>query len=209
MPDASTRADMPAAGDGTRLSFGVRGMTCASCVSHVEKALRGAPGVLSASVNLATERADVALAPAADLDALARAVSDAGYEPSVETIEFGVGGMTCASCVAHVEKALRAAPGVLSAEVNLATERARVRALGGGETTAALRRAVLEAGYEPRALETGSKAADREKDAREQEAASLRRRLLIAAALSAPVVFLEMGAHDSGARRLVHGQYRP
>ncbi|CAN2532280.1 Copper-transporting+P-type+ATPase [Methylocapsa aurea] len=195
MPDASTRADMPAAGDGTRLSFGVRGMTCASCVSHVEKALRGAPGVLSASVNLATERADVALAPAADLDALARAVSDAGYEPSVETIEFGVGGMTCASCVAHVEKALRAAPGVLSAEVNLATERARVRALGGGETTAALRRAVLEAGYEPRALETGSKAADREKDAREQEAASLRRRLLIAAALSAPVVFLEMGAH--------------
>ena len=51
-----------------------------------------------------------------------------------QTIELGVGGMTCASCVAHVEKALRAVPGVIDAEVNLATERARVRALGGGDT---------------------------------------------------------------------------
>ncbi|BBU61985.1 copper-translocating P-type ATPase [Methylosinus sp. C49] len=188
MADVATRADL-------HMSFGVRGMTCASCVSHVEKALRGAPGVLSASVNLATERADVTLTPGADLAQLARAVDEAGYEPAIETIEFGVGGMTCASCVAHVEKALRATPGVIAAEVNLATERARVRALGGGDMAKALRRAVAEAGYEPRELETGAKAADRERTAREQEAASLRKRLIVAAALSAPVVFLEMGAH--------------
>ncbi|WP_159731070.1 heavy metal translocating P-type ATPase [Methylosinus sp. Ce-a6] len=194
MNDVSTRARPPAV-EATHLSFGVRGMTCASCVSHVEKALRGAPGVLSASVNLATERADVALAPGADLARIARAVEEAGYEAGVETIEFGVGGMTCASCVAHVEKALRAVPGVIAAEVNLATERARVRALGGGETAEALRRAVAEAGYEPRELETGARAADHEREAREREAASLRRRLFVAAALSAPVVILEMGAH--------------
>ncbi|OAI30155.1 ATPase [Methylosinus sp. R-45379] len=196
MADASTRADSPA---DAHLSFGVRGMTCASCVSHVEKVLRGAPGVVSASVNLATERADVTLTPDADLAQLARAVDEAGYEPAIETIEFGVGGMTCASCVAHVEKALRAVPGVIAAEVNLATERARVRALGGGDMAQALakalRRAVAEAGYEPRELETGAKAADRERSAREQDAASLRKRLNVAAALSAPVVFLEMGAH--------------
>ncbi|MBU3889178.1 heavy metal translocating P-type ATPase [Methylosinus sporium] len=192
MADAATRTDSSA---DTHLAFGVRGMTCASCVSHVEKALRAAPGVLSASVNLATERADVTLTPGADLAQIARAVDEAGYEPAIETIEFGVGGMTCASCVAHVEKALRAVPGVIGAEVNLATDRARVRALGGGDLGKALRRAVAEAGYEPRELETGAKAADREKDAREQEALSLRKRLIVAAALSAPVVFLEMGAH--------------
>ena len=193
MNEASTHA-RPSM-EATQLSFGVRGMTCASCVSHVEKALRGAPGVLSASVNLATERADVALAPGVDLARIVRAVEEAGYEAGVETIELGVGGMTCASCVAHVEKALRAVPGVIAAEVNLATERARVQALGGVDTAEALRRAVAEAGYEPRALETGPRAADRERDAREREAASLRRRLLLAAALSAPVVLLEMGAH--------------
>ena len=61
-------------------------------------------------------------------------MTDAGYEPVVETLELGVGGMTCASCVAHVEKALLATPGVLSASVNLATERASVRVLKGPAT---------------------------------------------------------------------------
>jgi Cu+-exporting ATPase len=177
-----------------RLSFGVGGMTCASCVSHVEKALRAAPGVMEASVNLATERADVALLPGADLEGLARAVSEAGYEPRLVSIDLGVGGMTCASCVAHVEKALRAVPGVISADVNLATERARVRALAGGDIAPALKRAVTEAGYEPRDLARDAAAPDRDAE-RDAEAASLRRRLLIAAALTAPVLVLEMGAH--------------
>ena len=69
------------------------------------------------------------LRPAPSAAAIAKAVADAGYEPVVESI--GVGGMTCASCVAHVEKALKAVPGVLEASVNLATERASVRALSG------------------------------------------------------------------------------
>ncbi|MBY6243500.1 heavy metal translocating P-type ATPase [Methylosinus sp. Sm6] len=188
MSDARAAADEGAA---CRLSFGVGGMTCASCVAHVEKALRAAPGVVDASVNLATERADVTLAPGADLAALATAVSDAGYEPAVETIEIGVGGMTCASCVAHVENALRAMPGVISAEVNLATERARVRALG--DIAPALKRAVLDAGYEPRDIAGAS--AERQKETRDAEARELRRRLAFAAALTAPVLILEMGAH--------------
>ena len=117
-------------------------MTCASCVSHVEKALTKVEGVITASVNLATERAEVTLTRNADSAVIAKAVKKAGYEPVVETIELGVGGMTCASCVAHVEKALRAVPGVVEATVNLATERAHVRALGGPEIMGALRRAV-------------------------------------------------------------------
>ncbi len=102
--DAHTRADL------ARLAFGVRGMTCASGVSHVESALTRVKGVTEASVNLATERAAVELTPDTNAATIAKAVEDAGYEPAVETIELGVDGMSCASCVAHVEKALRADP---------------------------------------------------------------------------------------------------
>jgi Cu+-exporting ATPase len=178
-----------------RLDFNVRGMTCASCVSHVEKALKGTPGVASASVNLATERADVALSAGADPAALAKAVSDAGYEPVVETIELGVGGMTCASCVAHVEKALKTVPGVLEASVNLATERASVRALSGPGLADRLRKAVSAAGYEPRRIETDAGAADRERARRDSEMATLRFNLILSALFAAPVFILEMGGH--------------
>ena len=170
-------------------------MTCASCVSHVEKALASADGVRSAAVNLATERAEITLSPGAKADAIAAAVTDAGYEPDIETIELGVGGMTCASCVAHVERALGAVPGVLDASVNLASERASVRALSGPDLMDRLRRAVAEAGYEPRQIEKGPAAADRERAAREQEMRDLSQRLKLAALLTAPVFALEMGAH--------------
>ena len=70
------------------------------------------------------------------------------------TVDLGVGGMTCASCVARVEKALQKVPGVDSAAVNLATESARVHFVGdAGELGPLLRRAVRDAGYEPRAAE--------------------------------------------------------
>jgi Cu+-exporting ATPase len=177
------------------LEFGVRGMTCASCVSHVEKAIASVEGVKSARVNLATERAGVSLAPGADAAALAEAVKEAGYEPVVETIELGVGGMTCASCVAQVEKALRAVPGVIAASVNLATERAQVRALAGPDIESKLRRAISQAGYEPRGVDRSKAASDRERAARDAEMQSLQIRLALAATLTAPVFILEMGAH--------------
>ncbi|HTO79055.1 MAG TPA: copper ion binding protein, partial [Methylocystis sp.] len=174
------------------LAFDVGGMTCASCVSHVEKALTRAPGVAAASVNLATERADVRLTPEADAAKIAEAVTEAGYEAVVETYDLGVGGMTCASCVAHVEKALKNVPGVIEASVNLATECASVRALKGPGRLDAIRRAVYAAGYEPRESES---ALTPRTDAREEEAKALSRRLILAAALTTPVFILEMGGH--------------
>jgi Cu+-exporting ATPase len=170
-------------------------MTCASCVAHVEKALVQTPGVTAARVNLATERAEVDLEPDADPAQIASAVTGAGYEPVIETIDIGVGGMTCASCVAHVEKALRGVPGVLDATVNLATERANVRALSGPGLSERLRKAIVEASYEPRNIETDAGAGDRERARRAEEMQTLQRRLLIAATLAAPVVVLEMGGH--------------
>ncbi|MEF3367609.1 heavy metal translocating P-type ATPase [Methylocystis sp. 9N] len=181
--------------NGETLDFNVRGMTCASCVAHVEKALAHTPGVTSASVNLATERAKVALAPGATVAALVKSVSDAGYEPVIEAIELGVGGMTCASCVAHVEKALRGVPGVIDARVNLATERASVRALAGPGLAERLRAAIVAAGYEPRGIEAGAGAEDRERARRNEEMRALQWRLVFAAIFAAPVFALEMGAH--------------
>ncbi|MBN4666644.1 copper-translocating P-type ATPase [Pandoraea nosoerga] len=133
-------------------SVGIEGMTCASCVTRVEKALRRAPGVASANVNLATETAAVEaaadVAPAALLGAVEAAVNDAGYQVAQQSFELAIGGMTCASCAGRVEKALRNVPGVIEANVNLATERAAVRGVRGVVDVAALGAAVEKAGYE-------------------------------------------------------------
>src|SRR5471032_1834904 len=136
----------------TRLSLPVEGMTCASCVGRVERALKAVPGVESASVNLATERADITFSEQADPLAAIKAIENAGYEVREETTELAIEEMTCASCVGRVEKALTRVPGVLEASVNLATERARVRHLAGVVTTVDLEDAVKQAGYTSRRL---------------------------------------------------------
>ena len=112
----------------------VRGMTCASCVAHVEKALKGVDGVADVNVNLATEKASVSFSTdVVGIADLVQAVQASGYKVPTETVILPIGGMTCASCAAHVEKALGRAPGVVRASVNLATEKATVTfVLGGG-----------------------------------------------------------------------------
>ncbi|MFN9186764.1 MAG: copper ion binding protein, partial [Betaproteobacteria bacterium] len=109
-----------------RLDLPVRGMSCASCVAHVEKALAAVPGVAQVGVNLATEKAAVRLTQPVATALLTQAVDDAGYEVPTETLRLRIDGMTCASCVARVERALAAVPGVLRASVNLASESAGV-----------------------------------------------------------------------------------
>ncbi|HOD73595.1 MAG TPA: cation transporter, partial [Candidatus Bipolaricaulis anaerobius] len=98
----------------SRLSLPIRGMTCASCAAHVERALARVPGVASAEVNLATERATVDLGEDVPLSSLVRAVRDAGYDVPVETLTLAISGMTCASCAAHVEAALAGVAGVVA-----------------------------------------------------------------------------------------------
>lgn len=131
------------------VSLPIVGMTCASCVGRVEKALNRVEGVEKATVNLATERADVTLVQPVDQASLVRAIEDAGYEVPSRSITLVIDGMTCASCVARVEKALLAVPGVVSATVNLATERASLSA-SGSVTDRDLVAAVSSAGYEAR-----------------------------------------------------------
>ncbi len=134
---------------GPSIDLPIEGMSCASCVSRVEKALLAVPGVVSASVNLATERAHVVVSPALGAQALSEAVRRAGYQVATSRHTLHVEGMTCASCVARVEKALLKVPGVSAAAVNLATERASVDTLS-TVPVAALLAAVEKAGYAAR-----------------------------------------------------------
>ncbi|RZT94346.1 Cu+-exporting ATPase [Advenella incenata] len=109
-------------------------------------------------------------------------------------IELSVAGMTCASCVRHVENALSSVQGVQSASVNLATERAQVRAPLDLDSTL-LTQAVVRAGYEAQVVSNPQQSSDTEASRREADRLGLKRDLLLAVLLALPVFILEMGAH--------------
>ncbi|MBJ9749060.1 heavy metal translocating P-type ATPase [Burkholderia cepacia] len=195
------------------IELDIDGMTCASCVSRVEKALAKVPGVTRASVNLATERATVDAAPDVTAARLAEAVKQAGYgatpvagaaiPPAASTapadLELDIDGMTCASCVGRVEKALAAVPGVARVAVNLATERASVHGAGALDA-ATLIAAVTTAGYRASLADASSAGATAGADAQPAGAAqdpetrkrleAIRERDLViwSAVLSAPLI---------------------
>jgi Cu+-exporting ATPase len=126
----------------------ITGMTCTTCAATIEKALAETEGVGQARVNFASEKASIEYDPErVDLTKIKDAVSGAGYGVALQKSIFPVRGMTCASCVARVEAALKSVPGVVSASVNLASEKATVEYLE-GTPVADLRRAVKDAGYE-------------------------------------------------------------
>ena len=126
----------------------VTGMTCATCAATVQKVLRETHGVQDANVNFASEKASVEYDPTrVDLGKIKNAISESGYGVAVKKSIFPVAGMTCASCVARVEEALKSVPGVVSVAVNLASEKATVEYLDTLEV-ADLRRAVKDAGYD-------------------------------------------------------------
>jgi Cu+-exporting ATPase len=172
------------------LRFEVDGMTCASCVSRVERVLNRRDGVTNASVNLATETATVTGA-APDIDDLRAALGKAGFPARTETIRLSVSNMTCASCVARVEKVLARQTGVLSAHVNLATEEADITVLAGSGALDAALSALGKAGYPARRATAETDPAAR----REAESRDLKQKFAIAAILTLPVFILEMGGH--------------
>ncbi|MBA4208212.1 MAG: copper-translocating P-type ATPase [Parvibaculum sp.] len=175
-----------------KISLPIEGMSCASCVGRVEKALGAVAGVTHASVNLATERAEIDTAPGVDRRALVAAVENAGYSVPDAAMELAIEGMTCASCVGRVERALAAVPGVASASVNLATERASIT---GNADAALLIKAVEDAGYEARRIERGAAQEDEAAARKDAETAGLKRDVAVAAILTLPVFVLEMGSH--------------
>lgn len=173
-------------------SLQIKGMSCASCVSRIETALKKVDGVTQASVNLATERADITSNISIDRQALINAIEHAGYDVVDETTELSIDGMTCASCVSRVEKALKAVPGVKEANVNLATERATIT---GTANVTALIAAIDKAGYDAKQIQSAIPDQAEHLEKKDQERAELKRDLILATIFALPVFILEMGSH--------------
>ncbi len=198
-----------AASTETAVRLAIEGMTCASCVRRVERALAAVPGVVEATVNLATEEARVVLArPDVAVEELAAAVERAGYrarpleteaiagQEGEATVELAIEGMTCASCVRRVERAVQRVSGVRDVSVNLVTERAAVRYDPRIASIDALLRAVDAAGYRARVVSSPLGGTWEEPDEAErrraQELARLRRDVVLAWIFAVPVVLLNM-----------------
>ncbi len=186
----------PVSGGATKIDIGIQGMHCASCVSTIESALAAVPGVTRAVVNLAAERGTVTYDPALVTPAaLVKAIAETGYTPMAEKVTIPISGISCASCVATIEGALRETPGVISASVNLATNAATVEIVPAMASLQDLRRAIRDVGYEPlevpEAIAPGgypiAAVADHEKAAREREIRTLKTKLTVGVALSIPV----------------------
>jgi Au+-exporting ATPase len=174
------------------ISLPIEGMSCASCVGRVERALKAVSGVKYASVNLTTEMAEVGFSTPARYATLVAAVENAGYVVPTRTTELVIEGMTCASCAAHIEHALESVPGVTTARVNLATERATVQ---GAVDAALLIRVVEEAGYAAQAASAVGIGTVETAVRKQAVTSGLKRDMLVAAVLTLPVVVLEMGSH--------------
>ncbi|MEJ2124620.1 MAG: heavy metal translocating P-type ATPase [Alphaproteobacteria bacterium] len=172
--------------------FSIKGMACASCVRRVEQTITKVPGVANASVNLATEHAHVDFSGEPDIGAVHTAVTKAGFSLAESHVDLAIEGMTCASCVRRIEKVLQGVPGVLEANVNLATERASVRFLQGATNESALEHVVKSAGYDARLVSADTAQTG---DAAEAERKALIRALAISAGLALPIIALHLGSY--------------
>lgn len=174
------------------ITLSIEGMTCASCVGRVERALKATPGVTGAEVNLATETARISTDGSPNATRLAQVLDAAGYPARLAELDLAVQDMTCASCVGRVERALAGVPGMVSASVNLATETAHLRYYQGQVTPADLIAVSVAAGYPATIAARNDEDQGTRKD---REAAGLARMTWIAAALTLPVFVVEMGGH--------------
>ncbi|HJW89116.1 MAG TPA: heavy metal translocating P-type ATPase [Anaerolineales bacterium] len=169
-------------------------------MAHVEKALKDLPGVTNVLVNLATNKASLTYEPQrVDIPAMQHAIDGVGYQVPTAEMTLEVRGMTSvppaqapdetsASSVAQVEKALVELPGVVSAVVNLGLGTAQVIYIPGVVTTATMKRAVRDVGYQALERSEGADALDRERQAREEEIKRQGRNLLIAGIIGAIVM---------------------
>jgi Cu+-exporting ATPase len=174
------------------LHLDVTGMTCANCSATVGDALTALDGVSEANVNYATDEASVEYdSEAVSLGQLVDAIDDAGYGVVTETVSIAITDMSCANCAETTEAALGSVPGVVTAEVNYATDEAQVTYLPAETSLDALYDAIIDAGYSPvreEGDESGS-GEDARDAARQSEVRKQLRLTLFGAALSVPLLF--------------------
>ncbi len=168
-------------------TFSVTGMTCATCAGTIGESLGQLEGVTSADVNLATERATVTYDPEkVDLQTMRKAVEDAGYGVIINELTLSISGMTCAVCAQTIEEVVGELDGVLSATVNLVTERLSVRYDPQKVRVAQIKKAVQDAGYEVLEAQT----LDVEREMRERETSRQRALLVLSLSLAVPTMLV-------------------
>lgn len=169
------------------------GMTCAACANRIEKGLNRLEGVEAANVNLALEQATVTYDPAKiDVQQLEQTIQTLGYDTVKETAQFQLEGMTCAACANRIEKGLNKLPGVAKATVNFAMETAHVEYFPGDISIVEIEQKVRDLGYKATVKQEDAEPADH----REKEIQRQRRRLMVSAILSLPLLW-SMAAHFS------------
>ncbi|MFJ7109077.1 heavy metal translocating P-type ATPase [Pseudomonas sp. NPDC098740] len=179
--------------ESTTFDLPIAGMTCASCAGRVERALSKVIGASAVSVNLATEQARVQ-APSDSLPALMDAVQQAGYSVPQQSLELSIDGMTCASCVGRVERALAKVPGVKSVSVNLANERAHLELLGQIDAQTLID-AVTKAGYNASVWEVEHPQTDNQQQRLHRERWALIMAIVLASPLVLPMLLQPFGVH--------------
>jgi P-type Cu+ transporter len=179
--------------DTKMITLPITGMTCANCSTTIERNLKKQPGVNSASVNLANEKASIWYDPSAlDEPKIRALIGDLGYGVASAKIELPVTGMTCANCSATIERNVRKMAGVVSASVNLATEKATIEFVPTLAAYDDFKRKIEALGYGVIDNRSKSAPADVEAQARASEIARQRRLLRIGVALTVPVFLLAM-----------------
>ena len=169
--------------DAAELQLDIAGMTCASCVLHVEKALQKVPGVNRADVNLTLEKARVRFDPAqVDTDDLVRAVSHAGYQVRAEHRVFALAGLEEAPVRDRAERVVRAVHGVIRAQSNAAKGTLTVEWVRGVGDVDGVLRALQHAGLPASVQDEGTTV-----DVRLQEAQDAQRRLAVSVLFTLPL----------------------
>ena len=174
-----------------RIDLPIKGMSCASCASKIQDALLKLKGVDNASVNFAAEKATVFYHPTeVSVQEFIKTIQDLGYGVSTSKITIPIKGITCASCVEKVQKALASLNGVFSAAVNFATEKATIEYMPAQVGISDFKRALKDIGYDLVEVEKGEDIVEEEKKEREKDYKRLKRKLLIGAALTLPLFLL-------------------
>ena len=170
----------------------IKGMTCAACANAIEQAVKKLDGVDEASVNFATEKLSVSFdSEVVTSEKIEATVKEVGYEVDLELQNkvFRIEGMTCASCAGAIERATRKIPGVVQADVNLATEKLTISFDGAMASPKAIKQVVADTGYKAIEAESEGDQAEQKKS----EIESLRGRLIWSAVFTIPLFVIVMG----------------
>ena len=171
-----------------KAEFKIEGMHCATCAVTIEESLGRIGEGIKAQVNFGTDTARVEFDPSrTTLTDLEKAIKDAGYGVINREVTIRVGGMVCATCVQTIEAALRALPGVTSANVNLGNERAYVIFNQSLTSVADMKKAIEEAGYQYLGL-VGEMSEEAEQAVREKDLHDKFMRFSIGFAVSIPLM---------------------